>query len=140
MNGRLDTIQAAILLEKIKIFESELKRRNEIAKYFNDYLPDKFRSQFIPKNFSSSWAQFSILAESIDHRDEVLASFKNKGIPVMIYYGVPLHLQSVFKSLNYRQGSFPNSENIANRIFSIPMHPYLEKNSQDIMLEILTNV
>ncbi len=140
LNGRLDTLQAAILLEKIKIFDPELDRRNEIAKYFRGNLPEKFRSQFVPKNFSSSWAQFSIVAESMGHRDRVLASFKNKGIPVMIYYGVPLHLQSVFKSLNYCKGSFPNSENIANRIFSIPMHPYLEKNSQDIMLEILTNV
>ena len=90
------------------------------------------------QNFGSSWAQFSILAESIDHRDEVLASFKNKGIPVMIYYS-GLHLGGVFKSLNYRQGSFPNSEKIANRIFQFPCIRIL-KNSQDIMLEILTKV
>lgn len=137
LNGRLDTIQAAILLEKIKIFNTELKNRNKIAKYFINKMPKKFSTQFVPKNFSSSWAQFSILAETNSHRDEIIKSFKKNGIPIMIYYAVPLHRQKVFSSLNYKKGSFPISEDIASRIFSVPMHPYLSKESQDLILNIL---
>ncbi len=137
INGRLDTIQAAILLEKFKIFENELLLRNEIAQYYNDNLDKKFKKPFIPKHYLSSWAQFSILSESSSARGHTMNKLKSEGVPSMIYYRIPLHLQKVFYELGYEKGEFPISEKVANQIFSIPMHPYLAKKEQDRILEVM---
>jgi UDP-2-acetamido-2-deoxy-ribo-hexuluronate aminotransferase len=137
INGRLDTLQAAILLEKLAIFKSELEMRQNVAEYYIANLPESLVGPFIPNGYTSSWAQFSILAESIEKRDEIIAYLKVKDIPAMIYYRTPLHLQKVFSGLNYRKGDFPHSEQSAEKIFSIPMHPYLKQRQQDKVLEAL---
>jgi len=137
LNGRLDTFQAAVLLEKLTIFEDEISKRNQIADYYRNNLPNQYKEQKIPKNYVSSFAQFSILTESKQHRNIVLKKFADKNLPANIYYQYPLHLQKVFKKLEYKTGDFPYAEKIADRIFSIPMHPYLTKNQQDIILELL---
>ena len=137
INGRLDTIQAAILLEKLEIFDNELLLRNQIAEYYKNNMNKKFEQPFIPKGYSSSWAQFSILAESISDRDITMRKLKQEGIPSMVYYRIPLHLQKVFYDLGYQKGDFPISEQISNQIISIPMHPYLTKNEQDKILKVL---
>ncbi len=139
INGRLDTMQAAVLLEKIKIFPNEIESRNQFAKYYSTLLPSSLIAPFVPKKYQSSWAQFSILAESGTHRDVILNKLKSKNIPAMIYYPTPLHMQKVFNFLGYKKGDFPISEKIAERIFSIPMHPYLEKSDQDKILKVLKN-
>jgi len=137
INGRLDTLQAAILLEKLAIFENEIDMRNNVADYYKANMPTNLKSPFIPKDYISSWAQFSILTDLKAKRNHIMTYLKSKEIPSMIYYCTPLHLQKVFSSLGYKRGDFPNSENIADKIFSVPMHPYLHHDQQDQILEIL---
>ena len=126
MNSRLDTIQAAVLLEKLKIFPKEIESRNKIATLYRDklnHLPLKF--QVIPKGYRSVYAQFSILFNNEETRDRVQLALKNNNIPSVIYYVIPGHLQTGYKYLNYNVGDFPVSEDLSKRILSLPMHPYL---------------
>ena len=137
INGRLDTIQAAVLLEKLAIFPDEVAERNKVAQYYSDNMPVGFVVPHIPENYLSSWAQYSILAESKQKRDSAIELLESHGIPTMIYYRIPLHLQKVFSDLGFRDGDFPVSENAANYIFSIPMHPYLRREQRDRIIDVL---
>ncbi len=137
INGRLDTLQAAILLEKLAIFDDELKLRNVIADYYSDNISPDFQKPFVPENYLSSWAQYSLLSKSESKRNKIMSSLSNANIPSMIYYKRPLHLQTVFKKLGYQEGDFPISERTSNQIFSIPMHPYLDKDKQNRIIEVL---
>ncbi len=137
INGRLDTIQAAILLEKLSIFDEELKLRSIIADYYSDNISPDFQKPFTPKNYLSSWAQYSLLSKSESERNEIMSNLSNANIPSMIYYKRPLHLQTVLKKLGYQKGDFPISEKTSNQIFSIPMYPYLDKEKQNRIIEVL---
>ncbi len=130
LNGRLDTLQAAILLTKFKYFEEELNKRQEVANRYRDLLKDlpEVKFQKIPKGYLSSYAQFTIRVPKRDHLAEYL---KAKGIPTAIYYPVPLHLQPVFSYLGYKQGSFPVAEKLAKEVISLPMHPFLKPEEQE---------
>jgi dTDP-4-amino-4,6-dideoxygalactose transaminase len=137
INGRLDTLQAAILLEKLVIFDDELEKRNQAAAYYTDNLHDSYTAPFVPEDYISSWAQYSILPGTKEHRDDIIKELKEQNIQAMIYYRIPLHLQKVFENLEYANGVFPVSEDTANRIFSIPMHPYIARETQDKILNVL---
>ncbi len=126
INGRLDTIQAAILIEKLKIFDNELDRRQIVANIYKSILEPKFKFQHIPKLYVSSYAQLSIVLNSQEERDSTIAKLKDKGIPTAVHYPIPLHKQVVYSSHNYI--SLKNSELISNTIFSLPMHAYLSEN------------
>ena len=137
INGRLDTLQASILLEKLTIFSNEVVMRNKVAEYYTSNLPVGYRAPIIRENHLSSWAQYSILLESDQDREMVINLLTKQEIPAMIYYKIPLHLQKVFDYLGYERGDFPVSEKTSDNIFSIPMHPYLETAEQDTILETL---
>jgi len=137
INGRLDTIQAAILLEKMKIFPEELHLRNAIAKKYTNNLNEYFTCQHVPDGYESAWAQFSILALNSKERSIFMKKLKDSGIPTAIYYPKPLHLQEAFCNLDYGLGDFPVSESISQRIFSLPMHPYLTDDNINKICEIL---
>jgi UDP-2-acetamido-2-deoxy-ribo-hexuluronate aminotransferase len=137
LNGRLDTLQAAILIEKLKIFDEEISKRNEIAKIYSNNLSSNFISPYIPNNYISSWAQYSVLLKRKKERVKIVKALSEKGIPSMIYYKIPLHLQKVFKYLGYKIGDLPKSENISNRILSLPMHPYLKRSDQAFIIDTL---
>lgn len=132
INGRLDTLQAAILLSKLEIFDSEIKERQEVAARYTDAFRGIAKVPYIPEGLLSAWAQYSLV---IDKRDSYLNKLKELGIPTAIYYPRPLHLQTAFSSLGYRQGDFPVAEHTSERIFSLPMHPYLESRDQDQIIE-----
>ena len=87
----------------------------------------------------SSWAQYSLLASSESERNEIISILSNVNIPSMIYYKLPLHLQAVFKKLGYKNGDFPISEKTSRQILSIPMHPYLDNEKQNKIIEVLNN-
>lgn len=140
LNGRLDTLQASVLIEKLDIFDSELIKRNKIAKRYSDNIKSDYILPYIPENYMSSWAQYSVLAPSEKLRDKIIDHLRNNNIPSMIYYKTPLHLQKVFKSLNYIKGDFPKSENIADRVISLPMHPYLEEKDQNMVIENINSI
>lgn len=140
LNGRMDTIQAAILLSKIEIFDDEVKKRNEIAKEYTKRLNNKYKTPFVKEGKISSWAQYSLLTDSYEHRKYIIEELSKSEIPCMIYYPIPLHLQSAFGYLNYKRGDLPKCEDYADRIFSIPMHPYLEEQEIDEICGKLINV
>ncbi len=139
INGRLDTLQAAILLAKFDIYPEEVDLRNIVARRYTDMLQEikSLTAPIVKKGFLSVWAQYSLLAEDSEHRNRVQQALKTKHIPTAIYYPKPLHLQTAFTSLGYKYGDFPVSERCSERIFSLPMHPYLEENTQKEIVSTL---
>lgn len=133
INGRLDTLQAAILLAKFEIFPEEVESRNQAAARYTEGIGKSAATVIIPnipEGYKSVWAQYSLLAESEAQRAALMDRLKAAGIPTAIYYPKPLHLQTAFAGLGYKPGAFPVSEDAANRIFSLPMHPYLTEQDQ----------
>lgn len=142
INGRLDTLQAAILLAKFNIFPEEVKLRQKVAQRYTELLSSNSNTIIPPRipEFSTSvWAQYSILAKDEQHRSILQAKLKEADIPTAVYYPKPLHLQEAFSYLCYKEGDFPISEDCAKRIFSLPMHPYLEEKDQQKIAKILLN-
>jgi UDP-2-acetamido-2-deoxy-ribo-hexuluronate aminotransferase len=127
INGRLDTLQAAILLAKFEIFPEEIELRQSVAQSYTGLLSaSSFTTPRIPDGYRSAWAQYSLMVEEEEQRSEVQNRLKEAGVPTAVYYPKPLHLQTAFQKLGYKTGDFPASEDCARRIFSLPMHPYLK--------------
>lgn len=139
INGRLDTIQAAILLAKFSLFEEEVHLRQAVAGRYNEKLRAcrDLVTPVVPDGYQSVWAQYSLLARDEAQRDAIMKKMQAAGIPTVIYYPRPLHLQGAFSLLGYRAGDFPVSEDCARRIFSLPMHPYLGETDQDRIVAAL---
>ena len=135
INGRLDTLQAAILLEKLEIFDDEILRRQKVAQAYGDGI--KNSSVTLPKvgpGNTSVFAQYTILSSN---RDVLAASLKKAGIPSVSYYAVPLHLQPVFADLGYKKGQFPITEDVASRGLSLPMNPYLSEEEVAAVCDVI---
>jgi UDP-2-acetamido-2-deoxy-ribo-hexuluronate aminotransferase len=126
MNGRLDTIQAAILIEKLKIFDEELKVRNNTAEIYHDRLSE--RLALTPRNEDdrSSYGLFSALARDTEDRAKIQEHLKMRGVPTAIYYTTPLHKHRAFEAYA-PEGGLPVCEDASTRIFALPMHPYLSE-------------
>jgi UDP-2-acetamido-2-deoxy-ribo-hexuluronate aminotransferase len=122
MGGRMDTIQAAILLAKLRYFPQELKDRQIVADHYTIGLSDILQTPIIKPNKSSVWAQYTV---RVNNRDSIQNELKKKGIPTSIFYPVSLHLQECFRYLNYKKGDFPISEKACNEVISLPMNPFL---------------
>jgi len=139
INGRLDTLQAAIILAKFEIFPDEVELRNKVADSYTRLLSgvSSLQTPFIPAAYKSVWAQYSLLTENEQRRAALQTKLQKEGIPTAIYYPKPLHLQGAFAYLGYKKGDFPVSENCADRIFSLPMHPYLKASDQEKISVIL---
>jgi UDP-2-acetamido-2-deoxy-ribo-hexuluronate aminotransferase len=134
LNGRLDTLQAAILLAKMDLFPEEIGLRQQVAQRYAELLSSfgpEMVAPVVPAGCQSVWAQYSLLARSGAERERWLTKLKQAGIPTAIYYSKPLHLQTALAYLGYREGDFPVSEDCAERIFSLPMHPYLTAEDQE---------
>jgi UDP-2-acetamido-2-deoxy-ribo-hexuluronate aminotransferase len=132
LNGRLDTMQAAVLLAKFTVFERELEKRQLVSKRYSQALESVCRVPNVKEHNESAWAQYSIVHEK---RDRIAAHLKAENIPTAIYYPKPLHLQQAFGYLGLREGDFPVSERISERIISLPMHPYLEQREQEVIID-----
>ena len=132
INGRLDSLQAAILLAKFDIFPEEIELRQKVADRYSALLGEnsQIKVPSIPSGATSAWAQYSVLAIDENQRAALQNKLKEAEIPTAIYYPQPLHLQTAFSSLGYQAGDFPSSEDCARRIFSLPMHPYLTAEDQ----------
>ena len=142
INARLDTLQAAILLAKFSIFPEEVELRDKAANRYTELLSSASAVQapVIPEGYTSVWAQYSLLARDENHRTRLQEALKNEGVPTAIYYPKPLHLQTAFKHLGYGEGDFPVSEDYSQRIFSIPMHPYLGEGDQEKITKIIMDI
>jgi dTDP-4-amino-4,6-dideoxygalactose transaminase len=133
MNGRLDTIQAAILLQKLAIFDSEIEARHSVAERYNAALRDKVRVQGLLPESTSVWAQYTIVVED---RDRIAAACKAAGIPTAVYYPIPLPQQTGYKHFP-APGGVPVSEELSRHVISLPMHPYLTAAMQDRIVAVV---
>ena len=134
LNGRLDTLQAAILLAKLGIFDREVAQRQAVAQRYNEALGQVVEVPSVMPDRTSVWAQYSVLSP---RRAALQESLKEEGIPTAIYYPIPLHLQGAFQPLGCQPGDFPVSEGLAQRIFSLPMSPYLSPADQERIIRIM---
>ena len=128
MNGRIDTIQAAILIEKLKIFKSELIKRDELANYYKRqflYLNTNIELPKVILEATSSWAQFTIKLPPSCNRENFQIKMKEKGIPTAIYYPIPIHHQKPYKKFPISPDNLRNTTRLSKCVISLPMHPYL---------------
>jgi dTDP-4-amino-4,6-dideoxygalactose transaminase len=130
MNGRLDTMQAAILIEKLKIFADELEARDRVAKRYNALLGDVAVVPEVPEGLTSAWAQYTLRMRGFD-REQFIADLKAVGVPTAVYYPRPLHQQTAYKGYPVAGNGLPVSERLAQEVVSLPMHPYLTEEVQD---------
>ena len=131
LNSRLDTLQAAILLPKLKALrEYEIATRQEVAIRYNTAFANRFTHQHIVQGSTSVYAQYVLLAENEALRNATVEKLQNANIPTMIYYPAPLHTLEVFQDVNHYDEVFTNALSYCNRTFSLPMHPYLTEKEQ----------
>jgi len=137
VNGRLDTMQVAVLLAKMEVFDKEIGLCQDVAVRYSDALRDTVEVPRVKKDNVSAWAQYSVLHPE---RDKMLQKLREQGVPSAIYYQKPLHLQTAFTHLGYEEGAFPVAERLAQEVFSIPMYPYLKNADQDKIISAITAV
>lgn len=122
LNSRLDTIQAAVLLAKLTVFEAEIESRNRVASLYSSALKDVVTTPSTMIGARSVWAQYTVRCEC---RDQLGAYLKEVGIPTAVYYPRPMHMQTAYKTFGAGDGSLPVSETLSREVLSLPMHPYL---------------
>ena len=134
LNSRLDTVQAAILIEKLAIFEDEMAERQIVAERYTDGLAGIVKTPAVPKNRRSAWAQYAI---ETPRRDELKAHLQAQGIPSVIYYVKPLHQQVAYRDYPRTPGGLAVSEELPERILCLPMHPYLSAADQERIVDTI---
>ncbi|MFC3078508.1 DegT/DnrJ/EryC1/StrS family aminotransferase [Phenylobacterium terrae] len=132
MNSRMDTLQAAVLLEKLKIFEDEIRLRNEVADRYAQALSDVVKVPTVIEGGRSVWAQYTI--ETPD-RDALAAHLKSRDVPTAVYYPIPIHQQAVYAGFPKAPGGLPVTEAKSGVVISLPMHPYLEPQVQSQIID-----
>jgi dTDP-4-amino-4,6-dideoxygalactose transaminase len=130
MTARLDTIQAAVLIEKLKIFPDEIAARSRVAARYAQGLGDIVEVPRVPEGSTSVWAQYTIRLAS-GQRAGFEAALKAQGVPTAIYYAKPLHRQEAYRHFPVADGGVPVSERLAGEVISLPMHAYLDEATQD---------
>src|SRR5262249_11695759 len=136
LTGRLDSIQAAVLIEKLKIFPDEIAARNRVAQRYDSSLGNLAVVPRLPDDRTSVWAQYTIRLPS-GTRDRLSAELAAQGIPPVVYYPKPLHHQEAFGLYPVVDGGVPVSERLSDEVLSLPMHAYLDEPTQDRIIEAL---
>jgi dTDP-4-amino-4,6-dideoxygalactose transaminase len=134
INGRLDTLQAAVVIEKLKIFPEEIIARERIARRYGVGLADVAIVPSVTQGSSSVWAQYTIRLAP-PRRDQLAAALKRQGIPTGIYYPIPLHRQEPYRHFPVAESGARVSERLAEEVISLPMHAYLDEATQDHIIE-----
>ena len=139
MNSRLDSIQAAILLVKLKAFKDyELVDVNKVAARYTEKLRGVAKTPIVPEGFYSSWAQYTLQVENKEVRTGLQAALKALDIPTAIYYPIPMHRQTAFNYLDTNENQCPVSDQLADVVISLPIHPYLSVADQDKICEAVS--
>ncbi len=133
VNSRLDTVQAAVLIEKLKVFAEEIAQRQIVARRYTEALQGRVTTPYIMPDSVSTWAQYTIRVEA-NSRDAFQEAMKAKGVPTTVYYPKPLHLQTAYKHYPVAGNGLPISERVAREVVSLPMHPYLDAATQDYII------
>ncbi len=134
LNGRLDTLQAAVLLAKLTVFDAELAAREQIAFRYDVGLRDLVRTPTMAVARSSTWAQYTI---RVAEREVVIARLADDGVPTAVHYPIPLHRQHAYSQVGLAGGSLAVSEQLSAEVLSLPMHPYLSDVDQDRVVDAI---
>ena len=135
LNSRLDTLQAAILIEKLRIYEDEIKARNKVAARFSAELSELAQTPVMMAGATSCWAQYTLV---LDHRDDVVNQLKEEGVPSAIYYPLPLSQQGGYLECPCVPGGVPVSKALSKKVLSLPMHAYLDEQTQCVIIEAVS--
>ncbi|MDE5699036.1 MAG: DegT/DnrJ/EryC1/StrS family aminotransferase [Lachnospiraceae bacterium] len=138
MNSRLDTLQAAVLMEKLAFFDEEVELCSQAADAYTRRLQDLVKIPIVKENMVSSWAQYTICLKSSEQRKSIMNAFSAEGIPCAIYYKKPMHLQRAFEEYP-NELKYEMTENVCERCLSLPMHPYLTKEDIDKVCDKVRN-
>ena len=138
INGRLDTIQAAVLIEKLKIFPDEIAARDRAAQRYNELLGDVATVPQVPSGLGSVWAQYTIRLPA-GQRDSFAATLRAQGIPTAVYYPKPTHRQTAYRDYPLADGGLPVTDRLADEVISLPMHAYLDEATQDRVINAVRN-
>ena len=148
LNARLDTLQGAIVQTKLQWFDETIKKRNNCANYYTQHLRSSSSSSLTVHGFIlpqikeerlSVWAQYSILANNKQQRDDIVDYLKKHNINVAIFYPAPLHTQECFNYLNCKEGALPVTENVCDQIFNLPCYDELTYEEQDVIIDLIKN-
>ena len=143
MTGRIDTMQAAVLIEKLKIFDQEIIERQQVADRYTAGLSDVISCPHVPGDRQSVWAQYTTRLPKNVNRDQLQADLKTKGIPTAVYYAKPIHRQAAYAhnliSGHAENGELPVTDALSYDVLSLPMHPYLDNSTQDYIVEHIRN-
>lgn len=139
MNGRMDTMQAAVLIEKLAIFPDEIKARQKVADRYSAGLKDVATTPYVLPNCQSIWAQYTLKVDP-SIRDNIMEELKKEGIPAVVYYPLPLHHQEAYKHFPCATDSLPVCEELAHCVISLPMHAYLEEDVQDRIIKAFCEI
>jgi dTDP-4-amino-4,6-dideoxygalactose transaminase len=140
LTGRLDTMQAAILLEKLKIFDDEIAARNEVAERYARGLGNVVTVPHLAPGCSSVWAQYTIRLPEGVNRDGFAGALKAQGIPTAIYYVKSMHQQTAYRDYPVAEGGLPVSERLSEDVISLPMHAYLDEPTQERIIKAVRGV
>lgn len=140
INGRLDTIQAAVLLAKLEIFDDEIEARNRVAAAYSERLEGLLATPVVHSGNKSVWAQYTVRAKDAGEKEAIIAALKAQDIPSATYYPIPMHLSTAYAGLGYRKGDLPVCEAAAEKVFSLPMHPYLKLEQIDMITGAIEGV
>jgi len=135
LTGRLDTMQAAILIEKLKIFEDEIAARNKVAERYGRGLGNIVTVPHVASGGTSVWAQYTIRLPKGSDRDGFAATLKAQGIPTAIYYPKSMHQQTAYRDFPVADGGLPASERLSDDVISLPMHAYLDEPTQERVIK-----
>ncbi|KMQ52119.1 DegT/DnrJ/EryC1/StrS family protein [Chitinispirillum alkaliphilum] len=133
INGRLDTIQAAVLLSKLEVFDKELMLRQQIAQIYTETFKDVFKTPQVPRGYTSSWALYSVMSSN---RDLLRSICDELGIPASVYYPKPLNLQKALSHSGAAGGAMPVSEKCCRNVLSLPLHPYMSEDEIERVLSL----
>lgn len=131
INSRLDTLQAAILKEKLAIFPDEIVARNAVATRYHNALSNHVQCPHVPDGALSTWAQYTILLPKAGMRDSMQAGLQKANVPTAVYYPIPMHAQTAYKHFAHDPSGMAVSDDVCDRVLSLPMHPYLTPDDQD---------
>lgn len=138
MNSRLDTLQAAILQVKFKAFcDYEVEDVNKVAARYDEQLAGLVKIPTVQEGFYSSWAQYSVLLKDGEERNRLQSFLKQRGIPSMIYYPKPMHLQKAFEADDCVKVDLSVTEGLCDRVLALPIHPYMEEEEQDSVIQAI---
>ena len=133
VNSRLDTIQAAVLIEKLKVYAEEIEQRQVVAARYTAALKDLVTTPYVMPDCVSTWAQYTIRVDA-GRRDAFQAALKAKGVPTTVYYPKPLHQQTAYNHFPVAGNGLPISERVAQEVVALPVHPYLDEATQDYII------